>query len=451
MNTAGFDSLPGTVGPLYGLQREGFNLYYAPGYLLCADRSSAPVVEQQIQDPQLSPRYIEVDALLAHSLRARREWQALLERPYKPQSLHLYLNRRCQLDCRYCYSDLPEATDPAEISVGAIRTAAGLVAQNCSEKNLPMVVVFHGGGEPVLSWRLIDRLQPELHQLAAIHKIPLFRYISTNGVMSEQRAHWLAHSFELVGISIDGPPGIQGYQRPLRHNGGGSTSAILRTARILKESGCPVHVRVTLTAWSALRQVEICQYLCDNFSPRSISVEPVYQAGRADSTMLIRSEQLDDFVESFFLARATAHRYGVDWQIAGVRPAEVHGPYCNIFRQVLQLVPGDIVSACFKDTSPAQTSVRGMSVGHFDGTLNLDYERILVLQGACIRPAICENCFLGYHCTYNCPNACLLSKELETDILCQLLKRIFERRLLLRARELILTLGSVAGTMVTSA
>jgi sulfatase maturation enzyme AslB (radical SAM superfamily) len=451
MNTDGFVSLPGVAGPLHGLQRGEFNLYYAPGYLLCAERSFAPGIEQRIHDPQLSPHYVEVDTLLAHSLRARREWQTLLERPYEPVSLHLYLNRRCQLDCRYCYSDLPDATDLAEISTTAIHAAARVVAQNCADKSLPLVVVFHGGGEPVLSWRLIDSLQPELHQLAASHEIPLFRYISTNGVMSEQRALWLAHSFELVGLSIDGPPDIQKFQRPLRHNAGNSTSAILRTAQILRESGCPVHVRVTLTAWSASRQVEICQYLCENLAPHSISVEPVYLGGRADSTMLIRSEHLDDFVEAFFQARATAHRYGTDWQIAAVRPAEVHGPYCNIFRQVLQLIPGDIVSACFKDTSPSQAGERGMCVGHFDGTLNLDRKRILALQAACIRPAICEDCLLGYHCTYNCPNACLLSNERETDLLCQLLKRIFEQRLLLLASELMRSPGPLSGMVITSA
>jgi hypothetical protein len=146
-----------------------------------------------------------------------------------------------------------------------------------------------------------------------------------------------------------------------------------------------------------------------------------------------------------------AHRYGIDWQIAGVRPAEVHGPYCNIFRQVLQLIPGDIASACFKDTYSFQSNERGMTVGHFDETLNLDRERIHALQAACTRPAICENCFLGYHCTYNCPNACLLHNELETDILCQLLKRIFEHRLLLLARELLLMPGTLAGIEVTSA
>ncbi|HLO34257.1 MAG TPA: hypothetical protein VK249_34240, partial [Anaerolineales bacterium] len=130
--------------------------------------------------------------------------------------------------------------------------------------------------------------------------------------------------------------------------------------------------------------------------------------------------------------------------------AEVHGPYCNIFRQVLQLVPGDVACACFKDTSQAQASEHGMAIGHFEGVMNLDYEEIRALGARFARPKACENCFLGYHCTYNCPNACLLRGELETTILCQLLKRVFGRRLLELAGELSRIPGPIAGTVVSS-
>jgi sulfatase maturation enzyme AslB (radical SAM superfamily) len=231
----------------------------------------------------------------------------------------LYLNRRCQLACQYCFSDLPEVTDFAEVSVDTACVAANLVANNCAEENLPLVVVFHGGGEPVLSWRLVDALQPELRRIADAHGIPLFRYIATNGVMSEQRAHWLARSFDLVGLSIDGPPEIQLVQRPYRNSNQDNTLIILRTARILREAGVPVHIRVTLTAESALQQMEICQYLCKNISPSAISVEPVYRGGRANASMQIREEQLDGFVKSFFEARAEARRREADWRMSGAR------------------------------------------------------------------------------------------------------------------------------------
>ena len=451
MNLAKFSPLPSAPGPLYRAQGNYANLYYAPGYLLRVDQDSVPTIERQILDPHTDSRSAGVDTLLAHSIQAQRDWSYLLERPYEPQSLHLYLNRRCQLACRYCYSDLPELMDFAEISIDAARAAAGLVAKNCADKNVPFVVVFHGGGEPILSWRLIDRLQPDLHRLAKTYEIPLFRYVATNGVMTEERARWLADSFELVGLSMDGPPEFQSYQRPLRRLGGDSTPGVLRTARILREHGIPVQIRVTLTAQGVSRQREICQYLCENFFPRSINVEPVYHGGRADWNMLVREGQLDDFVESFFNARAEAHRCGVGWQITGARPAEIHGPYCNIFRQVMQLVPGDMIAVCFKDTSADQARARRMAAGHFDGELNLEYERISTLRTALTRPKTCESCVLSHHCTFNCPNACLLHGEKTTDILCQLLKRIFSRTLQEKAEELGRMPGKIAGTILANA
>jgi sulfatase maturation enzyme AslB (radical SAM superfamily) len=450
INTTEFSLLRGIPGPIYRSEGKDMNLYYAPGYLLRVDSGSIPGVERQIFNFQDKPHEASVGALLAHSTCAQRDWEDLLHRSYEPQSLHLYLNRRCQMACRYCFSDLPDLPDPAEISVDAVLAMAELVAKNCARENLSLVTVFHGGGEPVLSWRLIDKIQPGLLRLANMYEVRLLRYIATNGVMSAQRAHWLAHSFDLVGLSIDGPSDIQAFQRPLRRTKGDGITAILRTAHILKESGIPVQVRVTLSARNAARQVEICRYLCENISPRSVSVEPVYLGGRADLSMLLKMDQLDEFVRSFFEARAEAHRHGVDWHISGARPAEIHGPYCNIFRQVLQLVPGDVISVCFKDTSTHQTNARGMKAGYFNGELHLDRERINALRATFIRPPVCERCLLGYHCTFNCPNACLLRNEKTSDILCQLLKSIFFIDLSEKADELSRMPAKIVGTVMTN-
>jgi sulfatase maturation enzyme AslB (radical SAM superfamily) len=445
-----FSPLPLAAVPIYRNQGNDASLYYAPGYLLRVEKWVVPMVEEQILNPDVDLKEPNVITLFDHAVHAKTEWENLLERPYNPQSLHVYLNRRCQLACQYCFSDLPKVTDPAEVSVEAVCAAAKLVAKNCAGKNLPLVVVFHGGGEPVLSWRLIDTLQPELRRIADAHGLTLFRYIATNGVMTEQRARWLARSFDLVGLSIDGPSDIQSVQRPYRNSDGDNTIVILRTARILREAGTPVHVRVTLTSRSALRQAEICRYLCDNISPRAVSVEPVYLGGHADASMLIQEEHLEGFVASYFEARTEAHFHGVDWQMSGARLADVHGPYCNIFRQVLQLTPDDVASVCFKDVSEAQADKRGMLVGRFNGDAQLDEGKIGSLHSVFARPKVCETCFLGYHCTYDCPNACLLMGESKTDILCRLLKNIFSRRLIGLGKELGHVPGGIVGVSVAN-
>ena len=450
MTILDFSPLQFAPGPIYRVQRKDASLYYAPGYLLRVEKASVPSVEEQMLNHDISSKEPGVITLLDHAVQAKEKWDNLLAPSYQPQSLHLYLNRRCQLACEYCFSDLPKVTEPAEISVEAARAAANLVAKNCAEKNLPLVVVFHGGGEPVLSWRLIDTLQPELRRIADAHKLSLFRYIATNGVMTEQRARWLARSFDLVGLSIDGPTDIQLAQRPYRNSDRDTTVVILRTARILREAGVPVHVRVTLTARSATRQAEICRYLCENISPRAISVEPVYLGGRADASMLIQEEHLEGFAASYFEARTEAQFHGVNWQMSEARLAEVHGPYCNIFRHVLQLTPDDVASACFKDVSASQAEKRGMLVGRFSETVQLDVEKVRSLSSAFARPKVCEICFLGYHCTYDCPNTCLLDGEKKSDILCKLLKNISSRRLAELGNKLAHAPGGIAGVAVAS-
>ena len=56
----------------------------------------------------------------------------------------------------------------------------------------------------------------------------------------------------------------------------------------------------------------------------------------------------------FFWRDASQTRYpACRCGLSGTRPDEVHGPYCNVFRQTINLVPGDVAVACFKEVEGA--------------------------------------------------------------------------------------------------
>ena len=124
-----------------------------------------------------------------------------------------------------------------------------------------------------------------------------------------------------------------------------------------------------------------------------------------------RCQQPVSFVEHFLAARRTAAGYGIPLIYAGARLHECHGPFCNVLRNVLNLVPGDVVTACFKCTTRNQALQRSVAIGAYDAAtmqMCLDYERIAALQQQLRTPPSCCSCFNRFHCAGACPDSCAL-------------------------------------------
>jgi uncharacterized protein len=334
-------------------------------------------------------------------------WQ---QESFCPECLTLYMNNECNLRCVYCHTE-PSPKPVVRLELEAIAAAAEVVAENCRRKGRPFYAVFHGGGEPTLHRERVDSAMALLEEVASTHGVDIFRYVATNGVMSEEKARWLAQRFDLIGLSCDGPPDIQNRQRPL-WGGRDSTQVVERTAHILREEGCRLHGRTTITGATLHRQVEITDYICQQFSPEEIHFEPVYVGGRTSTAAGLVVHQAGEFVTHFLEAREVARQHGVLLMSSGSRPGSIHGPYCHVFRSVLNLVPGNLATACFKISDANQVIEREAAIG----TLNrhtrrfeIDYPRVQELwQQLDVFFPECADCFNRYHCARECPDRCPL-------------------------------------------
>jgi sulfatase maturation enzyme AslB (radical SAM superfamily) len=411
-----FEPLPGGDLPIFrsvpSHVHAGEAWYYAPGYLAVVDADQADAFE---------PHLLAVEAhgghaaeLRRHAVEAQQVWAEIRTRPFAPVCLTVYPNNECNLICKYCYATPNSPSKPApRVALTTLRAAAGLVARNCAARSLPFTLVLHGGGEPTLDQRLADAILDAVERITIEQGLPLFRYVATNGVMSAVKAAWLAERFDLIGLSCDGPETIQARQRPL-WGGESSTPFVERTAQIAHEAGKLVHVRVTVTPYSVHRQTEAAEYICRQLKPQEIHVEPVYRLGRAMAAGrdCFDVEQAEEFVAEFLKARGMARRRGVEWLASGSRPGEIHGPYCQVFRDVLHLVPGGVATACFKTVDAGRARKQALVIGEQEmasGHFGLDEARLGVLRDALRRePPQCATCFNRYHCVRDCPDSCPL-------------------------------------------
>ena len=456
------DWLPIHISPhaaaIFRQEHLTYSLFYTPGYLVVvpapeATRFTASLLDAQLTHPEALNLYQQAQTV-------RRRWDALQTTPFAPVCLTFYLHNQCNLFCPYCYAK-PSPLSSPRLNLRTIRDAAALVAANCQHQASGMTLVCHGGGEPALDQPYLAQVLHEVEAVAQQAHVPLFRYLATNGVFPSATARFLAEKFDLLGLSCDGPPDIQARQRPLW---GGQNSApyVENSARIWREQGIPFHVRVTITPQSVARQSEIAHYLCQILKPAAIHVEPVYGVGRATPSMTLHDAE--EFVIAFLAAQQVAQQYGLRWQYSGSRVNEIHGPYCHLFRQVLNLIPGDTATACFKITQAEQAKAAGVQLrtyalwpvcpqshseyGQETGSSSpvssrlcsdpgeypflLDKRQIDYLRQVLFPlPEQCRDCFNQYHCVRGCPEVCPLDDAAAgiPAFRCQLQKTLTQARL----------------------
>lgn len=395
-------------------------ILYTPGVVCVLANRDLPAalrcIERLAKEP---PAGEESQAVLqseerraaAHIVRAAREAVLQVARAsdqaFAPECLTVYVNNRCNMSCRYCYSK-PDASGDS-VSAEGVRAASRLVAGACAERNVPFSVAFHGGGEPALDPQYVDLLLDIAREEARRFGLCPRTYISTNGAVSDDAAAWLATRFDLVGVSCDGPPEVQDRYRPGR-DGRPRSALVEGTLSTLSRLGRPFHIRATISRETVERQSEIVSYMADCCAPAEIRLEPVYSNQSGEPPLAVADAAA--FVSGFVAARKASAERGIPVTTSITRPDAVYGPYCNVLRRVLNLIPGDVATACFLKSRPSEVARRGLQTGSLDSTgthFRMDEEVTRSLIARCsARPAACGDCLCSIQCTLGCPDRCVL-------------------------------------------
>jgi sulfatase maturation enzyme AslB (radical SAM superfamily) len=400
---------PDTHPPVFLQEHDGYSLFYAPGWVVKVPVRLKAGFILALGSPSGGDQP-KARELLRRASQSEYRWEEIHTHPFEPFCLTLYLNNNCNMDCRYCFSE-PDESPSTRLSLEAIRSAAEIVIRNCRAKGKTLTVVFHGGGEPTLDHELIIQSLDWLEERARQCGLAIFRYLATSGTLSPVVEKRLATRFDLIGISCDGPADIQEAQRPFRKPGKRSSAWYMeQTARAVHAAGKPLHVRVTVTPTSMLRQPEIAEYICCQLKPKEIAVEPVYNLGRSKGSFAFEADQAEAYVKAFLKAQAVASRYGIRLSASGSRPGEIHDAYCHLWRDVLNLTPEGVATNCFALSRARDVQNRGLDLGGWDGSssrFSIDPNRVETLRRTLSRePAECAACFNRYSCARQCPEVC---------------------------------------------
>jgi len=302
-------------------------------------------------------------------------------------SVCLYVTRRCNLSCPYCYYDSGPTVEEPHAGVLSTREWIGLAEQAAAVNPRVRVIVI--GGEPLLRRDLVDMLE------GIGRCVDHVRLVTNGTLVTRQVAARLARVRPLsVQVSIDSVVPKEN----ARTRGAGSLDKALRAARWLRDAGVDVTVSATLTGvnrnslWRLQRYCEQNRYAFRTscfFQAGTRSKQNAPRLGIAVSELwatLVRAGErsgpqfLDD--EAARCLRVGVRRYG-----------------CGVGYGMLAVNPDGTISPCGHLTAPelALGDVRATGLVRAAESGYAAYRRLDVdlLPG-------CSECPVRYLCAGGC-------------------------------------------------
>lgn len=336
-------------------------------------------------------------------------------------------NHTCNFNCSYCYS--AQGRSKVTLDEGKLDRALEyfLNPQRVHKKTLNLT--FIGGGEPLLSWRLVKHGIEYAHRLALQHGFHLQTTLTSNGsIMNEDIISTLQDYQVYPNISFDILEEAQNKHR--RH-----FEQVCHTLDVLCQHNCIPLVIATITPDTVHRLEEMFDFIDWRFPKISaMSFEPVISSAVFETAASLGAFY-DTFLQHFFRARKRAKEKGKSIT-------------CRIFRNVssiqdrgcpskLTLTPQGDLSICYCISSPKETNYAERVFGNVDEKgVMIDEDRFQRINGLNVYSfEKCEDCFAKWHCAGGCTCANDRYDEAHLSEVCRYTKEMVRLALIERMEE----------------
>lgn len=320
----------------------------------------------------------------------------------EPTHVTLFLTTACNLRCTYCYAAAGDT--PAKfMPLGVAQRGIDFVVANALKKHKPSFEVsYHGGGETTVNWRVLTESLAYARRKAEALGLEVYASAATNGVLTDEKIDWFISNLDGASVSFDGLPSVHDTHR-LTVLGQGSSHHVMHTLRRFDAAGFPYGLRMTVTADQIPLLPDAAEYVCANFRPRRIQVEPAYQIGRWRDAP---SAETVEFIAAFRGAQQRARRFGNELAFSAARLGTLTNHFCGVTQDSFALSPDGNVSACYEVFSEDTPWAKTFFYGRRD-TASRGYRFDLPVlnnlrQQAVQYRAYCQGCFAKWTCSGDC-------------------------------------------------
>jgi uncharacterized protein len=226
--------------------------------------------------------------------------------------------------------------------------------------------------------------------------------VATNGMLADGKIDWITSNVSGANVSFDGLPAVHDRQRATR-SGKGSSRRVIHTLRRFDKAGFSYGIRLTLLADQASTLPDSVEYICSNFRPNGIQIEPVYQLGRWRDGPCGETEE---FIAAYREAQQRAARHGREISFSAARVGFLTGHFCAVSQDSFCLSPGGNVTACYEVCSEESRWARLFFYGwpaQADSGYKFDLAVLNNLRAQGVQNhAHCHGCFAKWTCGGDC-------------------------------------------------
>lgn len=383
------------VGEAFEKRPDDVCIVYAPlnGNMTLATRKMVEELEQSANGNNQSEEQLKLLQKLTQE--GGFPVYRLPKSPHEMFQIDILSNYTCNFKCIYCYSAAGRSSQQAKFE--DIKAVIDYLFKSGKKQINPYIINFSGGGEPLLSFPLIQQTISYIHEVTAGTDYRYSLGVVTNGsLLTEDIALYFKENVVDVAVSFEILEDLQNKER-------GSYDKVSKNIDMLNRLEVPFGIRTTFTLESVTRMSEMVEELHIRYPYLRKVVYDTVLAPALFPTPQDLETYYDNFINGFYAAKALGAKYDILVQSIAVEMLQmVRDRTCQ---GKIVLTPSGSISSCARVSSPKETLYNEHIYGEIkDGKLLMDEQRFSDIMSECniYSQEICHNCFAKWNCGGGC-------------------------------------------------
>jgi radical SAM protein with 4Fe4S-binding SPASM domain len=315
--------------------------------------------------------------------------------PHEMFQIDILSNYTCNFKCIYCYSAAGRSSQQAKFE--DIKAVIDYLFKSGKKQINPYIINFSGGGEPLLSFPLIQQTISYIHEVTANSDYQYSLGVVTNGsLLTEDIALYFKENVVDVAVSFEILEDLQNKER-------GSYDKVSKNIDMLNKLEVPFGIRTTFTPESVTRMSEMVEELHSRYPYLRKVVYDTVLAPALFPTPLDLETYYDNFINGFYSAKALGAKYDILVQSIAVEMLQmVRDRTCQ---GKIVLTPLGSISSCARVSSPKESLYNEHIYGEIkEGKLLMDEQRFSDIMSECniYSQKNCYNCYAKWNCGGGC-------------------------------------------------